>query len=421
MTRLQHAGALLFVCALAVIAYLPAQSLPFIADDYVQTQLGRDYGPLAAWPALMKDPLYRCRATSIPVTHWTEMLFGLEPLAYNLSSLLLHTANAVILYCFGLWPSIGWKRSLGMAAFFAVAEGHQEAVVWYAAIPELFVFFFSALSFLAFVMSVNGSKVRVRGYGASLACFILALASKESGVAVVAALAIACCVNRVPLRRAVALLSPYALIAAAYVFGIFWSSSEILHFHDGAFSLRAPVYMTVLTSAARMLWFWGAVAITMLAVYNRSAVRALVPTALCWMLIALVPYGFLSYMNRVPSRHTYLASAGLSLIVGAAFVTAVESRKKWLPVVAAFVVIVHNCGYLWTRKQAQYEQRARPTEELVQVYRRRPSKAAIQCFPYSMWIARYAIEIGAGAKWDERMWQVRPDCGREEVRVTVEN
>src|SRR5262249_48643856 len=104
MTRLQHAGTVFVVCALGVIAYLPAQRLPLIADDYVQIQLGRDYGPVSSWPALVKDPLYRCRATSIWFTHWTELLFGVEPLAFNLSSLFLHIVNVVLVFCLGLWP-----------------------------------------------------------------------------------------------------------------------------------------------------------------------------------------------------------------------------------------------------------------------------------------------------------------------------
>lgn len=36
------------------------------------------------------------------------------------------------------------------------------------------------------------------------------------------------------------------------------------------------------------------------------------------MALALLPYVFLTYQTRVPSRHTYLASAGLAMLAGAA-------------------------------------------------------------------------------------------------------
>ena len=311
MTRLQRASAVVVLSALAVIAYLPAQTLPFIADDYVQIQLGREFGPIASWPALVKDPLYRHRATSIPITHWTEQLWGLNPIAFNTSSLFLHVINVVLVYCLGLWPAIGWKRAFPMAAFFAIAEGHQEAVVWYAAIPELFVFLFSAVSFLAFTRVLSSSgRSRVIWYVAAMACYIVALGSKESGVVVIGAVALACVVERVPLRTASLMVAPFALLGIMYVGEIFWSSSDILHFHDGAFSIRAPVLTTALNSAARILWFWGAAAIAVLAVLRSATIRRDVAAALCWTVIALMPYGFLTYMNRVPSRHTYLASVG---------------------------------------------------------------------------------------------------------------
>jgi hypothetical protein len=218
MTRWQHAGAVLAVCALSVIAYLPAQRLPFIADDYVQIQLGRDFGPVTSWQDLIKDPLYRHRATSIPFTHWTEQVFGLNPIAFNASSLFLHVANVALVYYLGLWPAIGWKRAFPMAAFFAIAEGHQEAVIWYAAVPELLVFLFSAVSFLSFTRAVsNSGRCRITWYITALACFVLALGSKESGVAVIGAVILVCVVERLPLRTAGPMIGPFAALGILYV------------------------------------------------------------------------------------------------------------------------------------------------------------------------------------------------------------
>jgi hypothetical protein len=420
MKRSKLAGALLFVCALAVIAYLPAQRLPFIADDYLQIKLGRDYGPMHSWPALLRDPLYRCRSTSVVLTYWTERVAGLNPVAFNFSSLLLHVANCALVFAFGAWRAVGWKLAFATAAFFAVAEGHQEAVIWYAAIPELLVFLFSAASCLAFVFSITRSGPRLLSYGIALVSFLFALASKESGVAVVGALLLVCVVERMPLGRSVQLLFPFGVLACFYAYAIFVSSSNILHFHDGAFSFNAPFPKTIFNSSIRLLWFWGIAAIVVLATWNRAAARTLLPASLCWVVISLFPYSFLTYMNRVPSRHTYLASLGLSILIGAA-VLSVAGRKRSWGIALITVIIAHNCTYLWTKKQAQYEQRAEATEQLLQACRRNSAKIRIDCFPYSRWIAQYTVEIGAKRDWDESMWQVRSSCGPEQTAIIVED
>ena len=41
---------------LSLVAYGWALRLPFIADDYLQITLGRQYGPPGSWAALLADP-----------------------------------------------------------------------------------------------------------------------------------------------------------------------------------------------------------------------------------------------------------------------------------------------------------------------------------------------------------------------------
>jgi hypothetical protein len=174
---------LLVLVVLAVLAYLPAQFLPLISDDYEQIMVSRKYGSIDHWDDLFRDPLYRCRSVSIVLTWWLEKLFGVSPLALNLFSLALHIFNTFLVAALGLWPRIGWRISLPAAAFFAIAEGHQEAVIWYAALPELNVFTFTMAAFLLWVFWLE------RGgwgyYTGALAAFVLALLSKETAAALV--------------------------------------------------------------------------------------------------------------------------------------------------------------------------------------------------------------------------------------------
>jgi hypothetical protein len=124
----------------------------------------------------------------------------------------------------------------------------------------------------------------------------------------------------------------------------------------------------------------------------------LVALAGAWIIVTLLPYSFLTYMPRVPSRHTYLASVGRSLLVAAALIVfhrlASNWKRPWLVPFAAGAFLVHQFGMLWTVKQRQYANRAIPTEQLL---RMSGSGGPIyaNCFPYSPVVAEYAFRIAS--------------------------
>ena len=73
-------------------------------------------------------------------------LAGLRPWVYHAASLVLHIANTWLLFGLCLsWPRMR-AAAFWAAAFFAVHEGHQEAVMWFSAINELLMFFFGMAS-----------------------------------------------------------------------------------------------------------------------------------------------------------------------------------------------------------------------------------------------------------------------------------
>lgn len=391
-------AALVLVCvtALSFLSYGWALQLPFIADDYVQIQLARDFGPVSGWQALAHDALYRCRATSLVLTHWTERAFGLDPFAYNLSSLLLHIVNSLLVFALGCWRSIGWKVSTLAACFFAVGQRHSEAVVWYAAVPELLVFFFSLASFLCWVHWLQSRTPSVMAYAGTVFFYVLALLSKESAVAVapLAVLAVFCHEER-PLKRLWGAV-PLVALAAGYFALAFVARKTHLHFSDGTFSLKAP-FMEVLTrSIGGLLWVWGAVFLLALGIWRAWQWRSLLWTSAAWIILTLLPYSFLTYMPRVPSRHTYFASVGLSLIVAAGGLALKEwaelHKRKWMVPVSAAVIIFHESGYLWTVRSLQYAAREEPTVELLRIGRRSSGPIYAKCFPYSPFIAEYALK-----------------------------
>lgn len=385
------------VCILSLMTYGRALGLPFISDDYVQIQLGRDYGPFSNWPALFHDALYRCRATSLVLTYWTDRTFGLSPFVFNLSSLILHILNSLLVFALGSWRPIGWKVAAIAACFFAVSQRHSEAVVWYAAVPELLVFFFSVASFLCWVHWLQSDTHPLKSYAGTLVLFVLALLSKESAVVVAPLCALAVLFERKRGLKPLWATLPLFL-GSGFYFGLaFVARDTHLHFNDGTFSLNATFWAVLTRSAGGLLWVWGLVALLSFAVWKPRHWHSLLWISAAWMIITLLPYSFLTYMPRVPSRHTYFASVALSLIVAAWMISLREwstSRKQgWIAAVVAVLIVVHQSGYVSTTKYDQYFLRGEPTEKLLRIARQSGGPVYAKCFPYSPVIGEVALKL----------------------------
>lgn len=398
--RMALAGCLL---ALAVVPYLPVFVQPFVSDDYIQLDLGRRYGPVSAWGDLATDVLYRCRATSIVLTHWTEQTFGIAPLPFYATSVLLHVVNTFLLLLAGWKLGLGGVRSYLASAFFAVQAVHQEAVMWYAALPELLLFFFCAL----FLLSWN-SYLR-RGtplqYGLALLWFVLALLSKEAGVVLVPVAAAMLYQRGKGVWRAL----PMALAAVVYTMAVFAAESDHLHLNDGTFSLDAPFLAVWARSAWRMFWVWGILGAVAVAVWQRRVLRQLAPAAV-WSACALLPFSFLLYMPVVPSRHTYLASAGVGFFVAAGLLAVRRQYRsqRWVLGTLVMAIVLQNTGYIWTKKRQQFLARAEVTEGLLRIARETKGPIYVQCLPYTKDVADKAIEIVLAQPATRLIWSDPP-------------
>lgn len=379
-----------------------------IADDYIQIWLGRNYGPVSGWAELARDPLYRCRATSLLLTYWTEQIFGFNPFVFNATSLALHILSTWLVLALGAWRVIGWKVAALAAAFFAISQRHHEAVIWYAALPELLVFFFGMQCLLWWVLWLQSSGNGRRYYILALVAFLLALASKESAVVVVPLLLLPLWFGQIPVRRWLAPLAPFAGLALLYTVSIFAAQQEHLHFHDGSFSMEAPFLITWVNSFARLFRTWGLLSLVALLFWRVRRPAPVVWIALAWVAITLLPYSFLLYMPRVPSRHTYFASAGLALVVAAGFLLFHErfqGSRPWAPLALSALILLHNCGYLWIRKQPQFLERAAPTEALLHFAGKVKGPVYVHYFPYGFEVAQHAVELAIGPPSYVLPWQ----------------
>jgi len=373
---------LLLLAAFCVLAYAPALNLPLIEDDYPNIAQAQLFGSYAA---PLANPIFRLRTTS----YWAMLLlwrtFHLTPIAYHATSLALHIANTWLVYfaCL-MWPRTR-SAALFAAGFFAVHEGHQEAVMWFSGIAELLQFLFGGLALLCWM--------RGRWWNAAgVAFFALALISKESAVVFLALFLLTA-----PGKWR--WIAPYAAVAALALASLATTSSYSFRFSDGSFSLHAPFWVTWPRGLARVLWIWGFVAAAVIAFRWRDRkLRVTASMALAWIGIALAPYSFLTYSTQIPSRQTYLASAGLAVLFGLALARLYGEggTPRKLAAVLALAALIHNVGYLWTKKRAQFLERAQPTEQLIRLAREKGGPIWVQCFPRPLLIAQEALHLGAG-------------------------
>src|SRR4029077_5931434 len=130
------------------------------------------------------------RATAEWFLYAAYSAFGMHAAGYYCLTILLHVAATWLVYATGIWPVLGFELSAWAAGFFAIYEGHQEAVMWVSACNELWQFLFIAGAFVCWLHFLYGKRRRAAGYAAGLACFAFALLSKESAAAFVVLLAL---------------------------------------------------------------------------------------------------------------------------------------------------------------------------------------------------------------------------------------
>ena len=243
------------------VAYGSTANLGFISDDYVYLVKAREYAALSNWSSLFSDELYRSRATTIWITALLERGFGLLPLAFNLTSLAVHTLNVLLLYGLGRWRTIGWPVALVAAGFFAIAERPHEAVMWYSALPDLLAMTFSLTAIHGLLSWLDGRRPGLWLLGLS---FGLGLLSKESAVAMLAFLALILLFDLRATRLHWLTLVPLTAVMVLYAALIFAAGDHHLHLSDGTFVFGWHAAGVLLASSARLLWFWGWAALALL-------------------------------------------------------------------------------------------------------------------------------------------------------------
>jgi hypothetical protein len=388
-----HARRILLAAALAACAYLPALRMPFVEDDYVIIPMSNAYAH-DHWASLWHDVDFRTRPMQLFMNVALDRAFGYRPRPYYAANMLLHVLCVLLIYAAGVWTDLGFTASLWAACFFAVYEGHAEAILWPSGSSELLVFLFGMTAWVCWIRWLGkGSAI---WYAAAVAVFSLALFSKESAWVFPALMLLPVLGDRGKWRRALVGIAPFLAIAILYVGWIWFTRVHKPGYGDIRFSLSSPWPLVVAKSFWRMMFPWGLVAAAILLWIGMRDDRRKIGLAALWMIVGIFPYSFLTYMMQLPSRAVYLGGAGLAMLVGAAAARLVQEKRRTLLVVFSAIALTANVEILWVKKMAQMRERVEPSELLKQAVAAANGPVTIECTPLSPIVAEVVVEQAGG-------------------------
>ena len=195
----------LAIAVLTFAAFLPALRAGFVSwDDEKNFLANPHYRGLGVAQLSWMWTTFRM-GHYVPLTWMTlgldYVLWGMSPAGYHLTSLLLHSANAVLVYflarrllALGSAGASHDRAIVHSAAFaallFAVHPLRVESVVWVTERRDVVSLLFSLLCVIVYLHSAGAGQRHRRWYWASLALFVLALLSKATSMTIPAVLLI---------------------------------------------------------------------------------------------------------------------------------------------------------------------------------------------------------------------------------------
>lgn len=386
-------GFLVLVVVLSALPFLPALRYGFVYDDDVQVvntvavrsiQSAKDYFLTSVWAL---------RNSAIPLNYnyyrplfyfWLRIsaaMFGLHPLLWHLSVLLMHLAvTALVFLLLRRHLQNSWAAVAGSLVF-GLHPAHIESVVWISGATDPLAALGVLGSFLLWLRKTETPRISL--LAASLTCYAAALMCKETAVALPAIVFVYALVGvpgtrhpaadrRSGLRFAVLEVTPFLAVTAFY----FAVRLAVLHaFRAGsapwlsrsAVALTAP--SVLLFYSRHLVWpvglrlfydftpvqslasaqFWipfilvGAIALAAIAVGRRLGSN--ISAAAAWILIPILPVldiGLFFRDDFLHDRYLYLPSVGLALLVGIAMQhlsRGAEASPKRTAALAGFTLI----------------------------------------------------------------------------------
>ena len=420
------AGATGALALLTLVTYLPVLAHGFIRFDdplYVTRNTWVQGG--LTWEGIAWAFQANVASNWHPLTLLSHMLdcelFGMDPLGHHLTSLLLHTASAVLLFeAFRRMTGNLWKSAV-VAALFAIHPTHVESVAWIAERKDVLSGFFWMLTLLAWERYVRQpSRARYALVALSLAAGLL---SKPMVVTLPFVLLL---LDVWPFNRGIRVkekLPLFALVAASCVATVIAQSGAIgmasqfpmkLRLANAVLSYVRYLGKTLLPSRLAVFYpmptefpAWkvaGAALLLIVLTVLALRVGRYATVGWLWFLGTLVPViGIVQVGGQaMADRYTYLPTIGLFLIAA----WGLPRKEVWVAAVLALAIGTRLQLRHWEDSESLFRHAAAVTERnfiahlhLAQIHADRGERGpALEHF-------RTTLEIRPG------MWQAQASLG----------
>jgi hypothetical protein len=363
----RRSGRILVLVALCAAVYWPILDNGFIGDDYDFMQTARSLK--ADWFHLFTIPPMNFRMTTFVAFALLDSTAGPEPVAFYLFNIAIHFINCLLLWkliiLLGREPSEGFLAAI----LFAVFHGPQEAVMWVTVMQETMQGMFLLLTLIFWLRKQPAL---------SLLFYVVALFTKESAPLLMVLLPIVQWHRKEPLFPARYFLFWIPTLGFAGLFLWLWAGNSMIQ--HGTYSLGFHGLSVLALTLHRLIWPWLYIFIAAAWWSSGRLKLETISLLLLCVSVPMLPYIFLTYQRALPSRHLYMASMVLAGCF--AYVVGRISHQR-LRQAVLLVFLAFNIGFVWVRKDKQFEGRAAPTTALLKVLRtHKPTPILIHDFAY---------------------------------------
>ncbi len=317
------AGTIVIIAA-CLLAYMPAMRADFVWDDdrYVTNN------ELLAAP----DGLWRIWFTTdspsqyFPLTYTSLRLeydlWKLNPAGYHITNIILHTANALLVWV--LLRRLKIRGAWLAAVIFALHPVHVESVAWISERKNVLMVFFALLSILIWIDFAERSRNLQPSrhfYFLSLLLYVLALAAKSTACTVPVALLLVLWLKNIPVNwKRWLQVVPFLLLGlASGLLAVWWE----MHHQGTKFARLDLNLIDRFLIASRALWFYiGKLIwpINLTFSYPQWKIDATDPLQYCWLAACCAAAFALWYWREKIGKGTIAAivffAATLSPVIG---------------------------------------------------------------------------------------------------------
>src|SRR5947208_8060818 len=302
----------LVLAAVTIFAYWPAWNGGLLWDDDVyitnnELLTGPD-GLRRIWFSLDSPSQY------FPLVYTTfrieHAVWGLDPTGYHWVNLLLHIANALL-----VWLVLARLKVPGAwlaAMIFALYPVQVESVAWITERKKFLMVFFFLLTLLAWIAFVDEwTKRPWRFYALALVLYVLALSAKTTACTLPAALLLILWLQKKPIswQRILQVIPFFFLGLGMGLVTVWWE-----RYHQGTsrtlFAFLSPIERFLI--ASRAVWFYLSKLIwpsNLSFIYPKWNISPAHPLDYVWLLAGVVLCAVIYFARRYVGRGVEVAAA----------------------------------------------------------------------------------------------------------------